>query len=93
METFGLERDTGRKRNLGARELAREQGRGWRKRKAGRDTHRDTGSKKERKENRQGRMGERDGKLGKRIHEQGEEGCERKYALGDRREGRFHGGE
>lgn len=44
-----MERGTSRKRNLGAREVAREQGRGWRKRKAGRDTPWDIGIKKERK--------------------------------------------
>lgn len=51
METFGLEGGIGSKGKLGARRVASEQGRGWRERKAGRDTHRDTDRNKEEKEN------------------------------------------
>lgn len=92
---MGLERGTSRKRSLVAREVAREQGRGWRKRKAGRDIHWDRGSKKEREEKCQRR---RRGKRWKAreayTQEQGEaECCEREYTLEDRREERFHGGE
>lgn len=68
METFGLERSNSRKRNLRAREVAREQGRGWRKRKRRRGTHWDTGSKKERRKNVEKGGGENHGKLGKCIH-------------------------
>ena len=94
-ETFGLKGGIGRKGKLGARGVASEQGRGLRERKAGRDTHWDTGRNKEREEKCQGRMGEKRWEAREEhMQEQGEEGgCEREYALGGRREGRFHGGE
>jgi len=64
-ETFGLEQGISRKGKLGAKEVASEQGRGWRKRKAGRDTHRLAGKNKERKQNVEEGWGKKDGKLGK----------------------------
>lgn len=67
METFGLEGRIGSKGKLGARGAASKQGRGWRERKAGKDTHQDTGRNKERKENVKEGWWKRDGKLGKRV--------------------------